>query len=407
MRKADYIPQPTRHTKGQAVVRLNGQDIYLGEHGSAAAKAKYEGIVAEWLANGRRLPQAKRSVNEIVLAYVQHGKEYYAASPMEIEKIRIALRPLKELFGRTPAHAFGPLKLKAVRQRLLDRQTRVIPRTVIVGDRKIVQKRSVEYYLARRTINMRIEIIKRMFKWAVENEMVPADIHHALSAVTGLKAGRSSAKDRPPVRPVSDAVVEATLPFVSRHVGGLIQLQRLTGARSGELVIMRGCDIDKSNPSLWVYRPTKHKTAYRGQKREIYLGPKAQEILEQFLTGDPDGYVFSPKKAHQERLAMLRKARKSKVQPSQICRKKPNPKRKPGDLFTIYSYRHAIASGSKKAGVPQWHPHQLRHSAGTYIRRTYGVELARIILGHATAFTTEIYAEADQRQAMEVMTKIG
>ncbi len=54
-----------------------------------------------------------------------------------------------------------------------------------------------------------------------------------------------------------------------------------------------------------------------------------------------------------------------------------------------------------------WHPHQLRHNAATNLRKEFGVELARIILGHATAFTTEIYAEADRQQAIEVIAKVG
>jgi hypothetical protein len=54
-----------------------------------------------------------------------------------------------------------------------------------------------------------------------------------------------------------------------------------------------------------------------------------------------------------------------------------------------------------------WHPNQLRHNAATRLRKEFGVELARIILGHATAFTTEIYAEADRAQAMEVIAKVG
>ena len=54
-----------------------------------------------------------------------------------------------------------------------------------------------------------------------------------------------------------------------------------------------------------------------------------------------------------------------------------------------------------------WHPHQLRHNAGTNLRKEFGVEVARIILGHATAFTTEIYAEVDRKQAMEVIGKVG
>ena len=54
-----------------------------------------------------------------------------------------------------------------------------------------------------------------------------------------------------------------------------------------------------------------------------------------------------------------------------------------------------------------WHPHQLRHNAGTNVRKEFGVEVARIILGHAIAFTTEIYAETDRRRAMEAIGKIG
>jgi hypothetical protein len=57
--------------------------------------------------------------------------------------------------------------------------------------------------------------------------------------------------------------------------------------------------------------------------------------------------------------------------------------------------------------IPGWNPNRLRHNAGTSLRKEYGVELTRIILGHATAFTTEIYAEADRQQAMEVIGKVG
>jgi hypothetical protein len=37
----------------------------------------------------------------------------------------------------------------------------------------------------------------------------------------------------------------------------------------------------------------------------------------------------------------------------------------------------------------------------------HGIEVARIILGHSTAFTTEIYAEADKAKAADVMAKMG
>lgn len=39
-----------------------------------------------------------------------------------------------------------------------------------------------------------------------------------------------------------------------------------------------------------------------------------------------------------------------------------------------------------------WHPHQLRHNAATYLRKEFGLETARIILGQRSAAITEIYA---------------
>ncbi len=57
--------------------------------------------------------------------------------------------------------------------------------------------------------------------------------------------------------------------------------------------------------------------------------------------------------------------------------------------------------------IPTWSPNRLRHNAATSLRKEYGIELARIILGHASGFTTEIYAEADRRQAIDVVAKIG
>ena len=38
-----------------------------------------------------------------------------------------------------------------------------------------------------------------------------------------------------------------------------------------------------------------------------------------------------------------------------------NPKRTLGDHYIVNAYGHAIADACKKAGVPHWHPHQLRH----------------------------------------------
>lgn len=71
------------------------------------------------------------------------------------------------------------------------------------------------------------------------------------------------------------------------------------------------------------------------------------------------------------------------------------------------AYRQAIKRACKKAGVPAWHPHQLRHNAATNLRKEFGLETARVILGHRSAAVTTIYAEADQQKTIEAMLRVG
>jgi integrase len=67
----------------------------------------------------------------------------------------------------------------------------------------------------------------------------------------------------------------------------------------------------------------------------------------------------------------------------------------------------AIQRACRRAGVPPWTPHQVRHTRATAIRSAFDIEAAQIILGHAKPDTTVLYAERDLRRAREVMKKIG
>ena len=96
------------------------------------------------------------------------------------------------------------------------------------------------------------------------------------------------------MEPVDDAIVEATLEYFSSPVvADMLQVQRLTGARPGELCAMRPCEIDRTD-DVWVYTPAKHKTQHHGHKRQIAVGPKAQEILLHYLARAPRDFLFSP-----------------------------------------------------------------------------------------------------------------
>jgi integrase len=108
-----------------------------------------------------------------------------------------------------------------------------------------------------------------------------------------------------------------------------------------------------------------------------------------------------------ERRAELRKGRKTPVQPSQQDRSKPDRKRRPGLRYDTDGYRRAIARACEAAGVPGWHPHQLRHDAATRLRREFGLDTARAVLGHSSTAVTEVYAELDMAKAAAAMERVG
>ena len=105
--------------------------------------------------------------------------------------------------------------------------------------------------------------------------------------------------------------------------------------------------------------------------------------------------------------AEQRRNRKTKVQPSQVHRRKPKPKKCLGERYRVSSYALAIARGCKRAGIPHWHPHQLRHTKATEIRREAGLDAARAVLGHRSPKITEVYAELDTSKAAEIMERLG
>ena len=379
-----------RHHKpsGNAVVTLSGRDFYLGPWQSEKSRFEYERLVGEWLACGRCLPPGSGgiTINELILRYWRHCESLYRKNgrpTSELACVRSAMGPLKLLYGTKLAAEFGPLALKVVRQQFID------------GG------------LCRNTVNDYVSRIKRCFKWATENELVPSTVFHGLQAVSGLKRGRSDARETEAVRPVPEAFIEAVLPKLRPQVRALVKVQLLTGCRPGEVCAMRMCDIDISG-HVWIFRPASFKTEHHGQIREIFIGPKAQEIIRPWFRPELDACLFQPKESEAARDAERRLKRQSRMTPSQ-ARRKPvkNPKRVPRDHYTVDTYRRAIRRACEHLQIPVWHPHQLRHNAATRLRKDFGLELARIILGHTSAFTTEIYAEADHQQAVEVIAKIG
>jgi integrase len=385
------LPSYCRHkASGQAVVTLDGRDRYLGTYGTQESYSNYEQLVAKWLAM-QKTPEVCSTgclfddlrVCELLAAYLDFAKSYYVKNGRQTgEYVNLihAVEPLTQLFSESRVSDFRPRDLKVVRQMMVDND------------------------LSRKVINQRINRIRRIFKWGVENDFVESSVLHALQAIAPLKAGRTNAKERAAIGPVPQEHVDVVIPLATRQVGAMIRVQEHTGMRPGEVVIMRMKDVDMSG-SPWVYTPSSHKTEHHGILRSVWIGPRAQEVLQPFLKADPEAYLFSPR----DELAARSEERRAGAKHSQSSnyKRKSSPKRTPGKHYTPSSYCYAIHKACKKADIPVWGPNRLRHNAATMLRKQFGIEAARVVLGHTSAAMTEVYAEVDRKKAADIMASVG
>jgi integrase len=389
-RKSSHIPKYRLHrARNLACVEIDGRLIYLGAYNSPESLERYGRLIAEWRARQSgslscQSPHGDPLLVELMAGYLQWAASYYIKDgrpTSEIGCIKAALRELRT-YGRMPAAQFGPRALRAVQQQM------------------------VEAGRTRTGINKLCGIIKRMFRWGVAQQLLAYDCYGALATLPGQKRGRTAARESDPVLPVDDAAIEATLQYLPHVVADMVRFQRLVGCRPSEVCGLCPCDVDTSG-DVWCYAPASHKTEHHGRQRRIYIGPRAQAILRPYLLREKTAYCFRPLDSERKRRAELRERRKTRVQPSQLNRRKKRPKRKPRDHYDRNSYCRAVVRAAAKAGVPKWSPNQLRHAAATEIRRRFGLEAAQAALGHATADVTQIYATRDFELAARVAREAG
>ncbi|MFO0836893.1 MAG: site-specific integrase [Phycisphaerae bacterium] len=442
-RRARGKPPPAyrqRPGRTQALVTLTDsatgfrRDFSLGEFGSVESREAYHRIVAEWEANGRRLPRSRAvepaavragsmSIVELIAEYLRHAETVHHHKHLSCYKTALAV--LRRHFGRLPTSSFGPTKLRAVREAMIREG----------GARR--------WY--RKYVNMQVQRVRQLFKWAAAQELVPIQVYGALGTLEPLRRGRSAAPDNRRVEPVRDELLNAVRPLLNRPVRALVELQLLTGARPGELLGLRPCDLEMNDhDQVWLYRPEQHKNAFREQERVIVFGPRAQEILRPFLRDRAlTACMFSPQEADAARREAMHKARVTREGQGNGpgTNRREFPKRAPGDCYTTASYYRSILYacdkafplgselrrmrreshtawaarlGERWAEVVSWrrghrfHPHQLRHNAATLLRREFGLEAAQLTLGHSSARVTDaIYAQRDREKIIEIMRKIG
>lgn len=395
-----------RNHKGQSVIDVwRGQrrvQLVLGPWKSKQADTEYKRYLIEFAAGTFRHSAGDATLNELFDAFLKHADVHYrrpdGTPTSEIEAYESAIEIVIRAYGRELAREFGPLRLEAVRYAMIEKGW------------------------CRTRINQQVGRLRRVFKWAVSKEIIPADVLVGLQSLAGLQRGRTQAEEREPVKPVDEATINATLPFLTRHVAGMVRLQSLTAMRPGEVCLIRHSEIDIS-AAVWLYQPSYHKMAYRNEFRTIPLGPLAQSVLAEFPTDKLDDFIFSPLRSVEEVIATRKANRATPRYRSHMrhnaAKRKLKPKRKAGQLYTTQSYGRAIAKAVRLANerrtadekevepIPHWHPNQLRHSAATRFRVQFGLEAAQVILGHKRADVTQIYAERNTALALKVAAVIG
>jgi integrase len=356
-------------------------------------------VLNEWLARGRQLGEKGKDADtdpmlmkELIRGYHSH---IVATAPQLVVNVRMALKHVRAMYGEIPAEKFGPVAYQAVRQKLLD----------TTGPRGKP--------LCVTTVRKMLGTIKQMIGWGVANEMLPGDALHRLQAVPPLRANQPGIVPAKKVLPVSEETVRAILPNLTPTVRAMVEVQSLTGMRPGEVCRLTTGEIDRTG-DVWIYRPSEHKTKHRGKDRMVPLGPRAQEVLTAWLRAAPNAPIFNSREAAERAYAARRNPKNSEGRRARRnARLRAQRRARRGKKYTHHeaysnrTYARSIARACIKAGIPIFGPNRIRHAYATRVRKDYGLEAAQILLGHAKADVTQIYAERDETKAIDVARKIG
>ena len=325
---------------------------YWEEHTRQSAKKRPEGV----------------TVSELCALWDAHCQEYYKGSSTAVNAV-VDVRMFRDLFGQAAVSELTHADMLQLRDAL------------------------VRSGVARTTVNRRLWRVRYMLAWALDEAIIPATVKAELTQVRSVKRGRTCAPERQPVRPVDDATIAATVEHMTPNTADMVRVHRLTGMRPCELCAMRWSLIDTSR-TPWVYRvpPEANKNNWRGemgQPRVVCIGPKAREVLERHRGGD---VPFSPMQAMAEHLERLRRERKTPFYGKMRGKEDAHVPRVLGERWTTDAYTKTIHAACDRAGITPWGANRLRHTFGTEVRRAFGLEVAKAVLGHTEGgCITDVY----------------
>lgn len=382
-RSKEQVPT-MRHDKerDRAYVRIDGVRHRLGKWGSDKAQVSYDALIASWLASGRvntdgataaKPAQAKPApppyssgvltVADLLALWMEdiatNGKGIESSS---YGSARAAGRAMSA-YLTLPVDDFGPKVFKQVMRDYA--KTPVVTRKLLKDGTVI----NVERPRTRKYVNSVMVRIRKMFQWAVTEEMIDAAKAWRLQSVPLLEYGDPHAKESDERQPAKQEVVQATLGALTRECAALIEVLSLTGCRPSEVCRMTMDQIYDRGKKVWRYVPRRHKNSWRGKIRHVAIGPRCQKIIEkqveEFGLSDTDA-IFSPRRS--------------------VPRKKKfgsNPDPRAKEFYGSNIVRKAVARACEVAGVEHWFPYQMRYAVGAKARQQGGIATTSATLGNS------------------------
>ncbi len=373
------FPPKIKVVRGYARLRWKGKDYHLGPAGSQQADAAYKKLLVTIAQEVAAQPRtmADPTVATLAAAYLAH-EERRRAGKRDLENVRALVHVLVRSFGKLPARRFRAAQLEQMQEVMASGSW------LTVKERCDRRKNRQPVGWCRNVINLSIRRVRSIFKWAERNEHVPDGTHSHLQTVPAIAAGNSLARETTPRQPSRLEDVEAVAAHCPPAVAAMLLLQWWTGARTGEVLIMRTMDIDRSG-EVWLYTPGsdlpwgRHKNTHRRQTRVIPVGPEAKRLLLPWLKPDfPMETIF-----------------------------RPSANRAVKTEYNRHSYARAVNRACARAGV-KLQAYQGRHAFKRRATRAMGLDAAAAAMGHASTKTTAGYATGiDMDLATEVARQIG
>lgn len=279
------------------------------------------------------------------------------ASRAEADIWRAAINELKTRHQSVKANEFSPEMLRTLQREL---------------GARVVQTTGLR--MARTTVNKYVKRIQGLFAYGRDVGLVKRDVYYSLLEVQPVKKGSTLARTPEKIKPMRLDQYRAAIAWTyskprvkqKRQLRAMIRFHRLTGARPGEIVILRQCDIRPvKGTDYFLWTPYQHKTRHHGQTREIQILKRAMRVIKPFLEAvKPSEHVFT---------------------------------------YDVHNYGRAVRYACRKMGVDQFTPNQLRHWGVTNDYNKHGLEVAADRAGHSTTRTTEeVYVEKNRKRSFDI-----